>query len=284
MGMITQNFEIKVALLGYVSVGKTTVLNALFRDKFSEVSMRRTTAGVNFFRVVAPGPEEALDGEVEGRQSSATDPEQWSVLPDEPTRTAADVLKEIEESNRELREAGRIEEKWFNIKLDRPLCEMRKDTQLVIVDVPGINEAETSSIYKKYTNDNWKNFDCVVAVMDARQGVNTEEQLEILKLIKTNLATKKQLPVIIISTKSTSPKIRTRLYWFLRPEKRFRSCSRLTAASVNCKKSWTERVTEQRREAPAACTLSLYQCRQFTPSFTEQHLSWRTKLSRRSLM
>jgi GTPase SAR1 family protein len=49
--MISQTFEIKVALLGYVSVGKTTVLNALLKDKFSEVSMRRTAAGVNFFRV-----------------------------------------------------------------------------------------------------------------------------------------------------------------------------------------------------------------------------------------
>jgi GTPase SAR1 family protein len=49
--MKTPTFEIKVALLGYVSAGKTTVLNALLRDKFSEVAMRRTTAGVNFFRV-----------------------------------------------------------------------------------------------------------------------------------------------------------------------------------------------------------------------------------------
>ena len=54
MAMISQQFEIKVALIGYVSVGKTTVLNALFRDRYSEVSMSRTTAGVNFFRVVSP--------------------------------------------------------------------------------------------------------------------------------------------------------------------------------------------------------------------------------------
>jgi GTPase SAR1 family protein len=32
-----------------MSAGKTTVLNALFRDKFGEVSMKRTTAGVNYF-------------------------------------------------------------------------------------------------------------------------------------------------------------------------------------------------------------------------------------------
>ncbi len=36
--MKNHNFEIKVALLGHVSVGKSTVLNALLRDKFSEAS------------------------------------------------------------------------------------------------------------------------------------------------------------------------------------------------------------------------------------------------------
>jgi GTPase SAR1 family protein len=44
-------FEIKVALLGYVSAGKSTVLNAMLQGKYSEVAMRRTTAGVNLFRI-----------------------------------------------------------------------------------------------------------------------------------------------------------------------------------------------------------------------------------------
>jgi ribosome biogenesis GTPase A len=45
------DFQIRVALVGYVSVGKSTVINALLGDKYSEVNMRRTTAGVNYFRV-----------------------------------------------------------------------------------------------------------------------------------------------------------------------------------------------------------------------------------------
>jgi GTPase SAR1 family protein len=47
--MIAHSFEIKILLLGNVSAGKTTVLNALFRDKFGEVSMKRTTAGSTIF-------------------------------------------------------------------------------------------------------------------------------------------------------------------------------------------------------------------------------------------
>lgn len=53
--MILQALEIKVALLGYISVGKTTILNALFPNKYGEVSMRRTTVGVNFFRILTSG-------------------------------------------------------------------------------------------------------------------------------------------------------------------------------------------------------------------------------------
>ena len=49
--MKNYTFEIKIALLGNVSAGKTTVLNALLRDKYGEVAMKRTTAGANFFRI-----------------------------------------------------------------------------------------------------------------------------------------------------------------------------------------------------------------------------------------
>jgi GTPase SAR1 family protein len=35
--IISKILEIKVALLGYVSVGKSTVPNALFQDSYAEV-------------------------------------------------------------------------------------------------------------------------------------------------------------------------------------------------------------------------------------------------------
>lgn len=196
--MITQKFEIKVALLGYVSVGKTTVLNATLRDKFSEVSMRRTTAGINFFRIVSPTVNAPVKHDTDGGC-------QWSVAGDQETQKAPAVLREIETANQVLRETGVIEEKWFNIELEEPLCEMRKDTSLVLVDIPGINEADTDSIYTRYVDDNWKSFDCVVAVMDARQGVNTEEQLALLHLIKKNLSFKKEIPTIILFNKVDEP-------------------------------------------------------------------------------
>jgi small GTP-binding protein len=203
--MISQTFEIKVALLGYVSVGKTTVLNALLQDKFSEVSMRRTTAGVNFFRVSSQSNDKNSSEKVDYKASDSADyVEEWSMLAENP-KTAESVLEEITADNSELRKTNKIQEKIFDIKLDEPLCEMRKDTKLTIVDVPGLNEAGTKAMYKQYVGDKWETFDCVVVVMDAEKGVNTEEQVELLNFVKDNLEKKKRVPVIVLCNKVDDP-------------------------------------------------------------------------------
>jgi hypothetical protein len=82
---------------------------------------------------------------------------------------------------------------------------MRKDTKLTIIDVPGLNEAGTKAMYKEYVGDKWETFDCVVVVMDAGKGVNTEEQVELLHFVKDNLEKKKRLPVIVLCNKVNDP-------------------------------------------------------------------------------
>ena len=185
---IAPTFEIKVALIGNVSAGKTTVMNALFRDKFGEVSMKRTTAGVNYFSI------------------STRRPQEWALVSDDSmARDAYSILKEITEDNAALRASNQVNQKRFEIQLDEELCDMRKDTRLVIADIPGINEAGASNKYKDYVTENWETFDCAIVVMDGRQGVNTEEQVSLLHLVKKNIDEKKDVPVIILCNKIDDP-------------------------------------------------------------------------------
>ncbi|VEU40885.1 unnamed protein product [Pseudo-nitzschia multistriata] len=113
--------------------------------------------------------------------------------------------EEISEDNKKLRSSDVVEEKTFDIQVDYQICEMRPDTNLILIDIPGINEAEASKKYKDYVESNWDTFDCVVVVMDAIKGVNTEEQVELLKFVQQNNQNTKDIPTIILGNKIDDP-------------------------------------------------------------------------------
>jgi len=147
-----QPFEIKVALLGNVSAGKSTVLNALLKDKFSEVAMKRTTAGVNYFSVFKkPSSLTSSESDDSTANNGAAD---WTNLAEDP-KSAEATLKEITQDNRIKLSSldSTVPEKHFEVELDQNLVEMRSDTKLVLVDIPGLNEAGSFDHYKKFVCD-----------------------------------------------------------------------------------------------------------------------------------
>jgi len=144
----SQPFEIKVALLGNVSAGKSTVLNALLKDKYSEVAMKRTTAGVNYFSVFKKPSNELKedvdmgDSKLPPSEETETAAAKWKKIADDP-RSAEATLTEITEDNRVKlsRSDSTVQVKHFEVELEEDLVEMRADTKLVLVDIPGLNEA-----------------------------------------------------------------------------------------------------------------------------------------------
>ena len=84
---------------------------------------------------------------------------------------------------------------------------MRPDTNLIITDVPGVNEAGTSEMYLKFVEERWDSFDIVVVVMDATQGVNTEDQVKLLKFVQKNNSTVKDLFTIVVCNKVDHPDV-----------------------------------------------------------------------------
>ena len=75
------------------------------------------------------------------------------------------------------------------------------DLELVIVDVPGLNESGTSSMYKDYVRQNFASFDYVMIIMDVNQGVNTDEQVGLLEFVKSNCKEVRDIPVCVIVNK-----------------------------------------------------------------------------------
>jgi GTPase SAR1 family protein len=224
-------FEIRIAVLGYVSAGKTTVINALLRDKYGQVGMKRTTAGVNYFRLhYHPTDEKNLPnkggGDTKGKKAKigsgcsnkadaltkdiiGSNGESGSVWMaeelDEECVPASDTLKEISKDNVKLRESSFVNVKTFDIAITESLCEVRPDTRLVLVDIPGINEAGADGKYRAYVREHWDTFDCVLVVMDGRHGANTEEQVKLLEFVRNNNREKKDIPTIIVCNKVDDP-------------------------------------------------------------------------------
>ena len=177
--------------------------------------MRRTTAGINLFRISAKSAnpsnkrakvtvEEEGTADEDTTDEDTTDEEmEWSP---EDTRSAISTHTEVMADNAVLRQTNNtIQEKVFDIELDRHLCDMLPDTKLVLVDIPGVNEAGSSDMYMKYVQKEWNSFDCVIVVMDAGQGVNTEEQVKLLEFVRDNAKEQRNIPVIILGNKVDNP-------------------------------------------------------------------------------
>jgi len=64
-----------------------------------------------------------------------------------------------------------------------------------------MNEAKMSQIYRDFVKKSWDSFDCAIVVMDACQGVNTQEQVDLLKFVKLCNQTYKNIPIIILCNK-----------------------------------------------------------------------------------
>jgi GTP-binding protein EngB required for normal cell division len=168
-------------------------------ERSLEVAMKRTTGGANFFYIhaeKAKSPENDADDD----KSAEVRNIEWMQI-DNP-RSADSVLNEITEDNLRIRENNceGVQEKHFHVELKEEIIPMANNTRLVIVDIPGINEAGTDNKYKEYVCKFWHTFDCVVLVMDGKQDAHTDEQTFILNLVHDNLD-KRNIPIIILCNK-----------------------------------------------------------------------------------
>ena len=104
------------------SAGKSTVLNALLGDRFSEVALKRTTAGVNFFRIVQP--KEIVKAE---NSKISSMEEGWSTFADDRVpQGAEDVHQEISKDNEELRSCETVGQKTFDVQVSLQLLVLKQ--------------------------------------------------------------------------------------------------------------------------------------------------------------
>jgi GTPase SAR1 family protein len=205
-------FEVKVAFIGNVNVGKSTIINALLRGWFSEVSMFRTTNAVYKFRIQVKGSEEesrregkrkAEDMEAESDGFALMETESNELELNSKHQPSESIHQDTVANNLRNRNITTLEDdKVYDIPMNcGVLGEMREDTNLTLIDIPGLDDAEKSRMHLAYIDKHWCSFDCVVVVMDASNGVSKKAEVDLLEKIKENMEKQRRVPVIILFNK-----------------------------------------------------------------------------------
>jgi predicted GTPase len=164
--------NINICIVGGVSTGKSTFLNAIFCENLSECKIKRTTMV----------PTVYIENEIGA--SNIEKPEQ--------------ILAKIEQKNKEIiekTESGtkvsdqEYTELQFNVgKLD---INILPDSYVNVYDIPGLNDARTKEVYYDYLRRNFFKFNLIIFLVDIHSGLNTSDEADILQFIANH--TREQL-------------------------------------------------------------------------------------------
>ena len=162
--------NINICLVGCVSAGKSTILNAFFGRDYAQCKIKRTTMMPNVF--------------VETKCSSQKDPFEKINL------TIADVNAQIYAQTDRGTRALKLEDYGCELKFYVESMEMNvgNNIQICIYDIPGLNDARTKEVYYDYLKKNFYKFNIILFVIDIQSGLNTSDEMDILKFLSSNIA------------------------------------------------------------------------------------------------
>lgn len=164
-------FEINIGLFGCISTGKTTFLNAISGQQYSDTEIKKTTMVPQIY------------------------------MENEELKSNAQIIRRL---NREINESVMklIDVNNFSLRQCQPLyhfvdkiCDLfdldtvNDNMKINIYDIPGLNDAASKNIYFEWVKQNIKLFDIVIFMTDINRGLNSLEEIEILHLLMKSMKT-----------------------------------------------------------------------------------------------
>lgn len=171
---------INIALIGGVSVGKSTLVNAIFSKQLSSCGIKRTTMVPTIYQ-----------NKGSFTSSDAVDNTN-RVLIGKTEKGENLVMEDIKEIYSPVGEINDF------LKTD-------SNCNINIYDIPGINDARTKELYFLYISQNFHKFNVIIFVIDIYSALNTSDEIEILEKININIKENKEkgleTSLIIIANK-----------------------------------------------------------------------------------
>ncbi|ARF10146.1 dynamin family GTPase [Hokovirus HKV1] len=138
--------QVNIAILGSISSGKSTLINAIFSDHYTENKIQRTTMI----------PQIYIEG-INNKDANVIFQE---------NKQCNDDNKIIENKLKEI----------THIVNKIPLINNRNNLRLSIYDLPGLNDIETKEIYYNYVKNNFYKFDIILYLIDIESALNTSDE------------------------------------------------------------------------------------------------------------
>lgn len=170
---MANEFRINIAIIGAVSAGKSTLLNSLFVEQYSDMRIKRTTMLPQVYHETDNIPE----------NYSAKD-----IM--EQNRLKNNILIEKTESIYKLKLQDITEMEYLVPKIYN-FVRLRDGIFLSIYDIPGLNDSRTKDVYYEYLTKNFHKFDIIIFVVDITTAFNTMDEINILDLILKNIKNNK---------------------------------------------------------------------------------------------
>jgi GTPase SAR1 family protein len=156
-----------IGVLGCTSVGKSTFVNSILADHYAEMRVNKTT--------MCPQIYETNKKCVYNYENIKTISESIKRLNKELIETKSDTI--VTEVTKIISPIGIFNEfENINFKL---------------IDMPGLNDSETSDKMYTYVKNNFYNFDMIIFCIDINSGLGSTDELNILKLIQESMSTMK---------------------------------------------------------------------------------------------
>ena len=165
----SQRNQINVAIVGSVSVGKSTLLNTIFAETFSDCKLKRTTMTPQVYFET---------GNVEN-QGDLT-----KQIRKDNTSINNNLIQKSEKGDKIT--MNDIKENKYIVSKIHDFSKLEKDIYLTIYDIPGLNDSQTKQLYYQYINDNFNKFDIIIFVVDIYSALNTSDECDILVNLLTN--------------------------------------------------------------------------------------------------
>ena len=162
-----QRNQINVALLGAVSVGKSTLTNAIFAETFSKCKLKKTTMTPQIYN--------------ECERSDKHNCEFFKQINEANDKKNAALTEKAAQGEKLTKDD--IEPIEYAVPKIHGFSKLTQKTYLSVYDIPGLNDSETQTLFFDYIADNFYKFDIIVLIVDIHSAFNTIDEIQILEKI-----------------------------------------------------------------------------------------------------